>query len=80
MIPKLDYLKIADTKPTSGFVEYMDTIQADQGEDFASILAVCGMLNPEMIRGFIVCYMLIRDTFIAASTSQLEDMFKEDKK
>lgn len=53
----------------------IDILQIEQPNLFA--LLVCGgSINPNMFKGFILCYFMIRQALEAKEVKELEDMLK----
>jgi hypothetical protein len=79
VIPKINtdqYMKFAErTKDLKKFKELIDQLFEDQ-EDLTVHLALIGLINPEMMRGFVLCYSMIRAELQAAEIKELENLVK----
>lgn len=80
MIPKLEMpiaiekLKMLQEK--SGLEEATNILYQEQNQNFVTQLLLVTMQNPDAVRGFIVCYLTIREMMLKQSECELERMFR----
>lgn len=80
MMPQLkleDVIKILNKMKERKYLEEAtDILYTEQTDDFVVQLLVAALDNPDSVRGFIVCYLAIREKLMAKGIDELERLYK----
>lgn len=80
IVPKLEISRVTEIlkliSDKEGFEYAISLLSEEQTQDFMIQMSFATMKNLECIRGFIVCYLAIREKLMAKEIDDLERLFR----